>query len=203
MFFENYDQENQIISILQQHGGILRTSELLGCGVHPRVLYQMRDTGRIVELSWGIFALPEYLPAANSDLITTALRIPAGVICLVSALSFHELTDEIPHEIYLALPRRKSTPKIDYPPVRVFHFSDETISVGVEVHNLYETEVKIFSPEKTVADCFKFRNKIGLDVAIEGLKMCLSRNGSRSKILEYARLCRVEKVISPYLQSVS
>lgn len=203
MFFENHGQDNQIISILQQHGGILRTSELRGYGVHPRVLYQMRDIGRIIELSWGIFALPEYLSATNSDLITTALRIPTGVICLISALSFHELTDEVPHEVYLALPRRKSTPKIDYPPVRVFHFSDETISAGVETHNLYETEVKIFSPEKTVADCFKFRNKIGLDVAIEGLKMCLSRNGSRGKILEYARVCRVEKIISPYLQSVS
>ena len=203
MFLKHPTPDDQVISILRQHGGVLRTYQLLGYGIHPRLLYQMRDSGMIREFSRGVFGLPESSAASDSDLIAVAVRVPAGVICLVSALSFHEITSEIPHEVYLAVPRRKQTPRINYPPVRVFHFSDDTISVGVETHNIWGTEVKIFSAEKTVADCFKFRNKIGLDVAIEGLRMCLYNNGSRSKILEYARLCRVEKIISPYLEAIS
>lgn len=138
----------------------------------------------------------------HSDLAAVAARVPDGVVCLISALSFHELTSQIPHEIYLAIPRGKEIPRIDYPPVRVFHFSENTIAAGVETHKIAGVEVKIFTAEKTVADCFKFRNRIGLDVALEALKMCLSRNGSRAKILEYARLCRVEKVIYPYLEAI-
>ena len=135
-------------------------------------------------------------------MVGISIRIPDAVVCLISALSFHELTAEIPHEIYLAIPHGKENPKIDFPPVRFFHFSDNTISAGIETHLVSNIKVKVFSPEKTIADCFKFRNKIGLDVAIKGLKMCVSRNGSRAEILEYARLCRVEKIISPYLQAI-
>lgn len=188
--------------IFHQFGGILRTSELLKLGVHPRTLYQMRESGEIIELSRGVYRLAELPELENSDLVAVAKRVPSGVICLVSALSFHALTTEIPHVVYLAIPRGKEKPRLDYPPTRVFHFSPESFSAGVEDHELQENLIKVYSPEKTIADCFKFRNKIGLDVAIEALKMCLAKNGSRQKILEFARLCRVEKVISPYLEAI-
>lgn len=189
-------------SIFQQNGGILRTKDALNFGVHPRKLYQLRDAGKIIEISRGVFQLAGLGESNNSDLVAVSLRVPDAVICLVSALSFHELTTEIPHEVYLAIPSGKENPKIDFPPVRFFHFSDNTISAGVENHFVSGVDIKVFSAEKTIADCFKFRNKIGIDVAVEGLKMCISRNGARAEIIEYARLCRVEKVISPYLQAI-
>ncbi len=188
--------------IFRQNGGILRTRKALSLGIHPRKLYQLRDKGEIIEISRGIYQLAEFAELNNTDLAAVSLRIPEAVVCLISALSFHELTTEIPHEVYLALPRGKVNPKIDFPPVRFFHFSEKTINTAVENHFVSSVNVKVFSAEKTVADCFKFRNKIGIDVAIEGLKRCLSRNGSRAVILEYARLCRIEKIISPYLQTI-
>lgn len=188
--------------IFRQNNGILRTSEAIKSGVHPRSLYRMRDEGRLVELSRGIFRLAEISESNETDLATAALRVPAGVVCLISALSFHNLTNEIPHEVCLALPREKSAPKVDYPPLRTFHFSNETYAAGVERHSIDGIEIKVYSPEKTVADCFKFRNKIGLDIALEGLKNCLEKKGSRAAILRCAELCRVEKIIRPYLEAI-
>lgn len=198
MIQPKFKEEN----LFRQNGGTLRTQTALELGIHPRKLYQLRDEGKIIEISRGIYQLAEFAELNNTDLAAVSLRVPEAVICLISALSFHELTTEIPHEVYLALPRGKKNPKIDFPPVRFFHFSEKTIRAGVENHLVSGVNIKVFSAEKTVADCFKFRNKIGIDVAIEGLKMCLSRSGSRAKILEYARLCRVEKILSPYLQAI-
>jgi len=195
-------KNNQPLKIFRLHGGTLRTSQALRLGIHPRALYRLRDEGQILELSRGVYQLAKMAQSNHSELAAVAARVPDGVICLISALVYHELTTQIAHEVYLALPRGKETPRIDYPPVRAFHFSENTISSGVETHKISGVEVKIFTAEKTVADCFKFRNRIGLDVALEALKMCLSRNGSRAKILEYARLCRVEKVIYPYLEAI-
>ncbi len=102
----------------------------------------------------------------------------------------------------MALQREKADPKVDYPPLRIFHFSNETFTAGVESHSIDGIEINVFSPEKTVADCFKYRNQIALEVAIKGLKNCLQRRGSRSKILDYAKLCRIEKIIRPYLEAI-
>ena len=131
-----------------------------------------------------------------------AKRVPTGVVCLISALSFHNITSEIPHEVYLAIPTGKEKPKVNFPPTRVFHFSPETYSAGIEEHVLDGVKIKIYSKEKTIADCFKFRNRIGLDVALEALRQCISKGGSRKKILDFARICRVEHVIRPYLESI-
>jgi predicted transcriptional regulator of viral defense system len=198
----NKKSSENLSDLFRRNKGILRTSEAIKLGVHPRVFYQMRDDGRIVELSRGIFRLAELTMLNETDLTTASLRVPAGVVCLISALFFHGLTTEIPHEVYMALPREKANPKVDYPPLRIFHFSNETYTAGVEKHSKDGIEIKVFSPEKTVADCFKFRNRIGLDVAIEGLKNCLQRRNSRAKILEYAKICRIEKIIRPYLEAI-
>lgn len=195
-------KEDQSLKIFRQNGGTLRTSQALRFGIHPRALYKLRNEGQILELSRGVYQLAEMAQSNHSDLVAVTARVPNGVICLISALSFHELTTQIPHEVYLAIARGKETPRIDYPPVRAFHFSENTISVGAKTHKIAGVKVKIFTAEKTIADCFKFRNRIGLDVALEALKMCLRRNGSCAKILEYARLCRVEKVVYPYLEAI-
>lgn len=193
--------EKKASRIFREHGGTLRTSQLLRLGVHPRTLYQLRESGQVVQLSRGVYRLADLPPLENSDLAAAAMRVPEGVICLVSALSFHKITTEIPHEVYLAIPTGREKPKVDFPPMRVFHFSPETYSAGIENHQMNGHKIKVYSMEKTVADCFKFRNRIGIDVALEALRLCIRKGGSRRKIVGFARICRVEKVIRPYLEA--
>ena len=188
--------------LFRKNGGTLRTSEILRLGVHPRTLYHLRASGKITQLSRGIYGLTDLPPLENSDLATIAKRVPTGVVCLISALSFHQITNEIPHEVYLAIPTGKEKPKINFPPTRVFHFSPETYAAGIEEHILDGVKINIYSKEKTIGDCFKFRNRIGLDVALEAVRQCMSKGGSRKKIVHFARICRVEDVICPYLESI-
>jgi len=120
---------------------------------------------------------------------------------LISALAFHDITTQIPHEVYIAVERGSRPPKVDYPPVRVFRFTGETFKTGIETHQIEGVQLRIYSPEKTIADCFKYRNKIGLDTAIEALK--LYREKKRFKtgdLMQFARVCRVGKVMRPYLE---
>lgn len=187
--------------IFRANGGTLRTSGILRLGVHPRTLYQMRDSGQVIQMSRGVYRLADMPLLGDSDLRTVAIRVPDGIVCLVSALSFHEITSEIPHEVYLAIPTGKEKPKLDFPPTRVFHFSSDSYSAGVEEHQMDGYRIRIYSKEKTVADCFKFRNRIGLDVAIDALRQCIRKGGSRRKIMDFARTCRVENVIRPYLEA--
>lgn len=187
----------------RQRGGMLRTSQALKLGIHPRTLYEMRDANRIVRLGRGLYRLADATESEHLDLITVSAKIPDGVICLISAMAFHGITTEIPHEVYLAVPHGKEQPRLDYPPVRVFRFSDETISAGIERHKLEGVTLHVFNPAKTIADGFKFRHKIGVDVAVEALKLCLARDKAKpAQILRYARLCRVERVMRPYLEAL-
>ncbi len=194
--------EKTAMNIFREHGGILRTSEILQRGIHPRTLYKLRDSSQIIELSRGIYRLAALTPLENSDLIVAAKRVPVGVICLISALSFHGITNEIPHEVYLAIPKGREKPHLEFPPTRVFHFSPATYSAGIEQHILDGNGVKVYSKEKTIADCFKFRGRIGLDTAIEALRQCIAKGGSRKKILEFAGICRVKNIIRPYLEAI-
>jgi len=202
----NYVSENGTIvevaeQIFRERGGMLRTSQAVGLGIHPRTLYALRDTHRLIQVSRGLFRLADLPEITNPDLVTVAAKVPTAVVCLISALAFHEITTEVPHEIYVALPRGAKQPRLDYPPLRVFRFSDETLSSGVDEHDLDGVRVQIFNADKTVVDCFKFRHKIGLDVCIEALKLCReSKKCSMSALLHYARLCRVERIMRPYLE---
>lgn len=190
-------------SLFRQHGGMLRASEAIALGIHPRTLYQMRDENRLVTISRGLYRLVDLPELSEPDLIPVATRIPQAVICLISALAFHEITTEIPHEVFIALPRTVKKPRLDYPPLRVFWFSGDALTAGIEEHKIDGVPVKVYGPEKTVADCFKFRNRVGLDVAIEALKLCRQRKGSTPrKLLHYARICRVERIMRPYLEAL-
>jgi predicted transcriptional regulator of viral defense system len=194
-------QETAVANIINSQA-VLSTSEILSAGVYPRTLYRLRDEGRLIELSRGVFRSADLPPLENSDLITIAKRVPKAVICLISALSFHEITDEIPHEVYVAIPTGTESPTIDFPPTRAFHFSPESHSAGVEQHIMDDITVNIYSMEKTVADCFKFRNRVGIDVAIQALRRSLIKNASRRKIAEFAEICRVTNVIRPYMEAM-
>ena len=187
--------------LFRTHGGVLKTSVALSLGIHPRTLYAMRDEGQIVELARGLFRLANLPDMKAPDLATVAAKIPNGVICLISALSFHEITTQIPHRVDVALPRGFHAPKLDHPPVKIFRYSEKSFEDGVKVHRIDGVKVKIFSAAKTVADCFKFRNRIGIDIAVEALKLCIQRRkATPAEIMEHARFCRVERVIRPYLE---
>jgi predicted transcriptional regulator of viral defense system len=122
---------------------------------------------------------------------------------MISALAFHGITTQIPHAVDIALPRGSKKPRLDYPPLRVFRFTGKRFSEGIEQHSLDDMVVRIYSPGKTVADCFRLRNRIGIDIAVEALRFCLERKKSdAAQILRYARLCRVERVIMPYLEAL-
>jgi predicted transcriptional regulator of viral defense system len=189
--------------IFRRHGGVLRTSEAIRLGIHPRTLYAMRDAEVLECLSRGLYRLSDFPPLGNPDLVAVALRVPAGVICLISALAYHELTTQIPHEVYLALPRGAEPPRLDHPPVRIFWFTGKAFAEGIDKHEVDGMPMRIYGVEKTLADCFKYRNKIGLDTAVEALKRYVSsRRVDVDKLMTYARICRVEKVMRPYLEAL-
>jgi predicted transcriptional regulator of viral defense system len=190
--------------VFRKHGGMLRTSNAMRLGIHPRSLYALRDSGEILPVGRGVYRLATAPPFMNPDWVTVGLRIPRGVICLISALARHELTTQVPHYVDIALPSHAQGPKVKGVPVRVFWFPDRAFNAGIDVITMDGVSVRIYSPEKTIADCFKYRNKIGIDVAVEALRNYREkvRKLPVSKMLEYARICRVEKVMRSYLEAV-
>jgi len=187
----------------REHGGLLRTSEAIRLGIHPRTLYEMRDARVLERLGRGLYRLANLPPLGNPDLVAVARKVPGGVICLTSALSYHELTTQIPHEVHLALPRGAEPPRLEYPPLRVAWFSGAAFTEGIETPALDGVTVRVYGPEKTLTDCFKYRHKLGLDVAVEALRLYRERRPIKaSELLRFARICRVEKVMRPYLEAL-
>jgi predicted transcriptional regulator of viral defense system len=189
--------------IFAEHKGILRASTAIELGVPKHVLYEMVKSGELVREAQGIYRLSDGDPLGNPDLVNISLRVPRAVFCLISALYFHELTTQIPHSVYFALPRDVKTPKIQYPPIWVFHYSNDSYQAGMVEHELDGVKVKIYDREKTIADCFKFRNKVGMDIALEAVKDYFTQpNPDVSLLLKYARVNRVEKIMRPYLEAL-
>ena len=190
--------------IFRKYGGQLRMSEAIRQGITRYMLYSLRDRGIIELVSRGVYRLVEMPPISNPDLVTVSLRFPGAVICLVSALAYHEITTQIPHNVSVAVQRDSRMPSLDYPPIRAHRFSKEAYGAGIEEHLIDNVTVKIYNPEKTLADCFKYRNKIGMDVVLEALKLYKTRRKSNfGEILKYARICRVDKVMRPYLEATA
>ncbi len=189
--------------IFRENNGILRTGEAKKLGINEPILIQMCDEGLLVRESRGLYRLADLPPLSKPDLVQIASRVPNSIVCLISALSYYQLTTQIPYKVYIALPRETKAPRIDYPPLDIIYLSQKPYLAGVEEHILDGVSVRIYSREKTIADCFKFRDKIGLDIALEALKDYLRHpNRNIGEILDYARINRVEKIIRPYLQAV-
>ena len=198
MAFDNEQARN----IFMAKGGTLRTAEAVAAGIHPRILYAMRDSGQLEQIVRGVYRLAELPPLSDPDMATVGKRLPHGVVCLISALAFHELTTQIPHVVHIAIPRTARTPRLDYPPIQTYRFSPKTFNAGIEKHKIDGVEVRIYNAEKTLADCFKYRNKLGLDIFIEALRNYLRKRGAKiQRVLEYARVCRVESAMRPYLET--
>ncbi|HIO93132.1 MAG TPA: transcriptional regulator [Leucothrix mucor] len=194
--------EAQIKYIIEKHGGTISLSEALRSGIHRSALYALLEKGELERLSRGIYRLTDLPELSDPDLVIVATRVPSAVICLISALSYHELTTQIPHEVNIALPMGRKTPKIDYPPIQPYWFNPSSYAAGIETHLLDGIELKVYDPEKTLVDCFKFRNKIGMDVVLEALKMYRERQRiDVSRLIKYAKICRVKNIITPYLEA--
>lgn len=178
-------------------------SEAIRAGIHRDTLRVMVEEGALEKISRGLYQLVDAPTASHPDLAAVAAKVPDGVICLISALAFHELTTQIPHEVYLAIDRNSEPPRIDYPPVRTFRFSGPAFTAGIETHDIGPVIVRVYSREKTLADCFKFRNKIGLETCLEALRTYRQqRRFDSDAILRYAAVCHVSKVVRPYVEGV-
>ncbi len=194
---------DKAIKTFTSHNGILKTSQALALGIAPRTLYAMRDAGIIQAISRGVYQLVDRDQPGNPDLVNVALRVPKAVICLISALYFYDLTTQIPHRVSIALPQPAEKPRLEFPPLDIVWLSKKAYSSGITEQTVDGIPIKIYSREKTIADCFKFRNKIGLDVALEALKDYLKiTDHNIDELLIYARIDRVESLLSRYLEAL-
>ena len=193
------------IRVFRRHGGVLRAQQALDLGIHPATLYELRDRGRLTPLARGLYRLAEMKESENPDLAIVGARAPDAAVCLISALAFHNITTQIPAVIHLAVPRGKYHRLTLEPlPVHVYRYDSKTFNVGLNSHAVGSVRVKIYDPARTVVDCFKFRNRIGLDVALEALRLARERKKiSTRELLQSARLMRVERILRPYLEALS
>jgi predicted transcriptional regulator of viral defense system len=194
---------NTALKVFREKGGTLRTRELIARGVHTDALYALRDSGRVVELGRGLYRVADAGEAEHPDLAVVAARAPNAAVCLISALSFHGITTQIPSSVQLAVPRNSYHGIKLSIPVTVYRFDAKTFEEGLETHSMGGLPVRIYSAARSVVDCFKFRNKLGLDVALEALRLARRRKRVQNReLLRYARLLRVENPMSPYLQAI-
>lgn len=192
----------QLQTLFRQHGGKLRLSEALAQGFSRYQFYQLRDEGVIEPVSRGLYRLADLPAIENPDLVAAATRFPNAVLCLISALDWHGITTQIPHQVHLAVERDARLPVLDYPPVAGYRFSGRAFSAGIEPVDVDGITLNVYSPEKTLADCFKFRSRIGMDVVLEALELYRTRKTFRpGKLMEYARICRVANVMAPYVEA--
>lgn len=195
------NKTKQILKVARQRG-IIRAKDIEEHGISRHSLYNLCKKGLLIKSARGMYMLPDMPITEHHNLVEVAKKIPNAVVCLISALSFHELTTQIPHEIWIAVPRDTWRPIIDYPPLHYTVLTEKTYNFGIQEIKIHGVMVKIYSPAKTVADCFKFRNKIGLDVAIEALRDAWrSRKVTMDELVEAAKINRVLNVILPYLEA--
>lgn len=190
-------------ALLRQHGPLVRFSEALTLGIHRDTLRAMRDQGALEQVSRGLYRLAGSGPLEQPDLVTVAERVPGAVVCLISALALHGLTTQIPHAVDIALKTGRKRPRLDHPPIRAYWWSKAALTEGVEERDFGGVKVLVTSAERSVADAFRYRNQLGLDLALEALRAWKERRGARpERLLSAARTVRVEKVIRPYLQAL-
>ncbi|MBW2688494.1 MAG: AbiEi antitoxin N-terminal domain-containing protein [Deltaproteobacteria bacterium] len=194
-------RQQQILELARTKG-IIRAEDVEAVGISRNYLYRMHKEGLLEKSAVGLYTLPETPVTENSSLVEIAKRMPHAVVCLISALSYHGITTQLPHEIWLAIPRGSWRPDVEYPPLNLTYVSEPAYSFGIQEHVINGVTVKIYNPAKTVADCFKFRNKVGLDVAIEALREAWrSRKVTMDELVEAAGIDRVSKIMRPYLEA--
>ena len=195
-------QTHRVLALASQRG-MLRASHLQDLGIARVVLSRLTASGQLERVGRGVYRLSDAQGAAHESLATIAVKVPRAVFCLLTALQIHELTTQLPRQVWIAMPQGRHVPKVDYPPVKMVQFSGDAYAQGIEVVRADQVALRVYGVAKTIADCFKHRNKVGLDVAIEALREALAANKANANDLwRFAKICRVANVMRPYLEAL-
>lgn len=195
-------QRDTACNLLRQKG-LVRMSDLRDAGVGAETVARMVREGAVMRVARGLYQLADTMPDPRRSLAEASALVPKGVICLTSALQFHELTLQMPSAVWIAIDRTGWKPKVEYPPIRFVRFGNQALTEGVKRHLIEGIEVPIFEPAKTIVDCFRYRNKIGLDIALEGLREGLrTKRATPDQLWEFARTARVWSVMHPYVEAM-
>ena len=183
--------------------GVVRAREIRKAGLHPEYLRKLCTSGHLIRTGRGLYVLADGDFKEHHSIAEACKRVPHGIVCLLSALSYYEIGTQNPHQIWMAIDRAMRKPKVDYPPIRIFRFSGPSLKEGIEEKKIEGVSVQVYNPAKTLADCFKYRNKVGIDVAIEALKECWrSRRCEIDELVYYAKICRVRNIMQPYMEAI-
>ena len=195
--------QSERILALAKRKTLVSAADVREHGWSSQMLIKLHKDGKLQRVNRGLYALPDAEPTPHRSLAEVCCRVPKGVVCLLSALQFHEIGTQLPHEVWIGVPEGTQTPAVDYPPLRIVRLRGAAYADGIEVAMEEGSAIRVYGIEKTVADCFKFRHKIGLDVALEALKDAWAeRKLSADRLGHFARINRVEKVLQPYLEAV-
>lgn len=196
------DRKERVLELAGQMG-IIRPRDVEAAGIPREYLRRLFLSKDLIRVGRGLYALPDALTSESITLAQVAKRVPNAVICLLSALQFHNLTTQVTHRVWIAIENRKWEPEFDYPPIELVRLTGRAFLFGVEEHEVNHVPVKVYSPAKTVADCFKFRSKVGLDVALEALRETWkSKKATMEDLWEAAKVCRVSNIMRPYLEAI-
>lgn len=193
----------QVLELVRK-AGVVRARDLRDLGIHQEYLRRLENQGLLVRSGRGIYTLADSELTENQSLAEACMRVPHGIVCLLSALRFHELTTQAPFEVWLAIDDKARCPKEELLPLHIICMSSLALSAGIEEYQVKGVPVRVYNPAKTVADCFKYRHKIGLDVALEALRECWrERRCTMDELWHYAKICRMTNVMYPYLESLT
>ena len=188
---------------LAKKKGILRALDLNKAKIPRQYLTIACERGLLKRIGRGLYCIPNTMTNEHRTLAEVCKRVPSAVICLLSALQFHNLTTQLPHKVWIAIDEKQRKPKLDFVQLRIARFSGPALKEGVAKHSIEGVEIRVYNPPKTVADCFKYRNKIGVDIAIEALRDCLrKKKATVDELVKYSRTCRVERVMAPYIEAL-
>lgn len=197
------DTHNQRVLDLASQKGLLRASDLDAIEAPRVVLTRLIAVGQLEKVGRGLYRLPGSHGSEHEGLVAVATKVPQAVFCLLTALQFHELTTQLPRQVWIAMPRGSHAPRIDHPPIKLVQFTGDAYTAGIEEVERDGVKLRVYGVAKTVADCFKHRNKVGLDVALEALKDARARrSASVDDLWRFAKVCRVANVMRPYLESI-
>ena len=192
------------VAELVRQSGVLRPRDLDAHHIPRQYLRLAHRLGLVTRMGRGLYIAADSEATENHTIAEACKRVPHGIVCLLSALRFHDLTTQMPSGVWLAIDQNARLPKVDYPPLRIARFSGESLTYGVETHHVENVLIRVFNPAKTVADCFKYRNKIGLDVALEALRESRKRRkATLDELWKAAKVCRVANVMRPYIESLA
>ncbi len=193
----------EALRLIEEHG-LTRPKDLDAHGITRAQLARLVADGLVLRQARGVYVTARHAFTAEHTLAHVSKRVPLGVFCLLTALRFHGLTTQSPAEVWIALPEKARRPRLDYPRLRVARFSGAALAEGVEEHRVEGVPIRVYTPAKTVADCFKYRNKVGIDVAVEALRdFSRKHRGRATELARFARICRVSRVMQPYLDAIA